>query len=81
MTHTRYIIKNCPAFNKFTKQCKGAYRKDIEYQYCSGNENCPLKQIVEKCKENKFIGYGAIEIENPLYSEIMQKLEIEEVNE
>ena len=78
-----YTIKNCPAFNKYTRQCRGSYDNNIRYQYCSGNseENCPLKRIVEICKKNKYVGYGAIEFENPLYSEIMQMLEIEEVNE
>lgn len=43
----KYIIKNCPAFSVLTKQCKGAYSKNIGYQYCSGNDNCLLKQIVK----------------------------------
>lgn len=51
----KYRIKNCPAFVKLTKQCRGIYDNNIQYQYCSGNsENCVIKQIVEKCKEHPF---------------------------
>lgn len=84
----RYIIKNCPAFNQFTKQCKGIYSKDINHQYCSGNENCLLKQIVELCKEEqkpiKTIDKGDyMEIlyqpTSRFASKILDLLEIEEV--
>ena len=89
----RYIIKNCPCCwyinRKFPDHadCGKTYKRtgfmgDTEYcEYCKDIPDCLLKQIVEKCKKNKFVGYGAIEVENPLYSEIMQKLEIEEVDE
>ena len=81
-----YTIKNCPAFNKYTRQCRGAYDRKIKFQYCSGNseENCPLKQIVELCKNTcrkrctndclgtrKHCGYG----------QILNLLEIEVINE
>ena len=80
-----YTIKNCPAFVKLTKQCRGAYDNNIQYQYCSGNsENCVIKQIVELCKSTcrerctndclgtrKHCGYG----------QILNLLEIEELNE
>ena len=70
----KYIIKDCPAFSA----CGICVSQEAEC-LCKDCTDCLLKQIVEKCEENKFIGYGAIEIENPLYGEIMQILEIEEV--
>ena len=74
-----YIIKNCPAFNKYTRQCRGAYNRKIKFQYCSGNteENCPLKQIVEECKR----------VDSECFDQwcfanlILEKLEIEVIND
>lgn len=71
----KYIIKNCPAIND--RLCK----LEEGLTHCIDVSDCLLKQIIEKCKKNKFVGYGAIEVENPLYSEIIQMLEIEEENE
>ena len=49
----KIVIKNCPAFCDSTRQCRGAYDNNIQYQYCSGNsENCVIKQVIEKCKEH-----------------------------
>ena len=83
----KYIIKNCPNYLPeffFLGACKCEKGSSINGKYidnCKDVTDCILKQIAEKCKENKYVGYGAIEFENPLYSEIMQMLEIEEVNE
>ena len=85
----KYKIKNCPnlLFKNGIPACALTWKITLpnehfdSYTYCQDCSGCLLKQIVDKCKENKFVGYGAIEVENPLYSEIMQKLEIEEVNE
>lgn len=46
----KYIIKNCPAY------AKGITMFDCTYEYttqifCKEITNCPLKQIVEKCKK------------------------------
>ena len=79
----KYIIKNCPAFNARTRQCRGAYSNYIEYQYCSGNDNCLLKQIVEIC--TVYRNMHAITLEDYARREValkvLEKLEIEEVNE
>lgn len=84
----KYIIKNCPAFNVLTKQCKGAYSNYIEYQYCSGNDNCLLKQIVKKCREtikiaesykSEKVSYMQAMVD--ICNELLNLVEIEEVNE
>lgn len=49
----KYIVKNCPAFCDYTRQCRGAYDRKISHQYCSGNNDtdCLIKQIVGLCEE------------------------------
>lgn len=71
----KYIVKNCPAFCDYTRQCRGAYDRKISHQYCSGNNDtdCLLKRIVELCEEN----YGNENYE--LANAILNLLEIEEV--
>lgn len=46
-----FLIRNCPAFCDYTRQCKGAYAREINKQFCSGNGYCFLKQIFRMCED------------------------------
>ena len=65
----KYIIKNCPVFNAKHEICN----KKSKVIYCKNITDCLLKQIVEKCCEDKETKINKFDI--------LGLLEIEEVNE
>lgn len=87
----KYIIKNCPAriFEHIgSKQsCFDTQDKDERYTLCENVLDCPLKQIVEKCKsaqktqwvKNKKKPYSPSKA--AFAREVLKILEIEEVND
>lgn len=49
---SRYVIENCPCYNKdYSCQSKA----NITGKYCKDCTNCIMKQIVEKCKNTQFL--------------------------
>ena len=77
---TKYIVKNCPAIKPMiTVDGKhgGKTMFDVcsegKYVLCKDRTECPIKQVVEICKEklNK--------IYDPLSKQILQTLQVEEV--
>lgn len=47
----KYIIKNCPAILRITQICDDYRMTRDNPQFCKNITDCPLKQIVEKCKK------------------------------
>lgn len=76
---TKYIIENCPCYiNDYWnfEACKNGSTVNGTYiTRCNSVDDCLLKQIVEKCKEN-YANENRV-----LADEILNLLEIEEVNE
>lgn len=66
-------IKNCPVYNVLSDECD-SFSENTEHICCWMNENCLLKQIVEKC--NGVFDKRAIRINR---FDILNLLEIEEV--
>lgn len=49
---SKYIIKNCPCFDKRGTQCFDTPRLPvIDIPLCQDRTDCKLKQIVELCKD------------------------------
>ena len=42
---TKYIVKNCPCY-----EWGGCHYEHVEHECCSKNADCPIKQVVDKCK-------------------------------
>lgn len=67
----KYMIKNCPCYNK-DYSCQS--KDNITGKYCKDCTDCLLKQIVEKCKDmasdEDFYAYD-------FSKEILQLLDIE----
>ena len=77
----KYIIKNCPAFNNDNfAECKD---NNLCHIQCCDNNDCLLKQIVETCNVYRYM--QAITLteyaKREVALKILDKLEIEEVNE
>ena len=70
----KYIVKNCPAYI-INGHCALNGERDSPFEEipCKNRTDCPIKQVVEMCKEklNK--------IYDPLAKEILQTLQVEEV--
>lgn len=43
---TKYIVKNCPCY-----EWGGCHYEHVEHECCSKNADCPIKQVVEMCKD------------------------------
>lgn len=52
---TKYIVKNCPSYDKSLMGCRDVSNKLINP--CQDRTDCPIKQVVDKCKA----GYEAAE--------------------
>ncbi|CDC21710.1 unknown [Clostridium sp. CAG:306] len=46
---TKYIVKNCTSYH-----WGGCYYDGAKFEYCSKNDDCPIKQVVEKCLPNRY---------------------------
>lgn len=66
---TKYIVKNCSAFQWSKCNWEGA-----KHECCSKNDDCPIKQVVEKCLPQSHIP----EVDD-LKEQILQTLQVEEV--
>lgn len=52
----KYIIENCPSYRNYN--VFGAIDKPCCYNYfdyCENIEDCPIKQVVQKCLQPTFI--------------------------
>jgi len=45
----KFNIKNCPAYNKLSDECDS---KDTQHICCWMNEDCLMKQIVQRYQQN-----------------------------
>lgn len=76
---SKYIVKNCPAFNGKAEECA------IDNGLCEFCTDCLIKQVIEKCKgvQEKF--YDAVHSrylspsKAKFAREILQLFDIEEV--
>lgn len=74
---TKYIVKNCTSYH-----WGGCYYDGAKFECCSKNADCPIKQVVELCKQisdhaewcNCPDYPGA-----PLANKILQTLDVQEV--
>lgn len=76
---TKYIVKNCTSYH-----WGGCYYDGAKFECCSKNADCPIKQVVELCKQE--IGkevhrWGDLVLNknNPLAEKILQTLDVQEV--
>lgn len=85
---TKYIAKNCFGLNDVLD----AETKEIIYkdycinanEYCSDITDCPIKQVVEMCKQEigeEVYRWGNLVLNknNPLAEKILQTLDVQEV--
>lgn len=71
----KYIIKNCPCrMELHENDCFG----HTGYNNCCACTDCPLKQIVEKCKlfQNNYLVNDGVQL---LTTNILNSLDIQEV--
>ena len=45
----KYIVKNYTSYH-----WGGCYYDGAKFEYCSKNDDCPIKQVVEKCLPNRY---------------------------
>lgn len=83
---SKYIIKNCPCFDKDNTQCLDTPVLPItEMILCQDCTDCVMKQIVEKCKKVQELEYqkGRLKCKSPSKAkfgrEILKLLDIQEV--
>ena len=88
---TKYIVKNCPAYLYGGCHSENVNFK-IDFECCSKNDDCPIKQVVEMCKHNLCDSSACILAgtercnseccffhTTDLAAEILQSLQVEEV--
>ena len=63
----KYIVKKCPSYH-----WGGCYYDGAKFGRCSKNDNCPIKQVVNKCLPNRYEGGTDTDI-----LEILQVQEVE----
>lgn len=79
----KYIIKNCPAFDKQYNECHS--KIEPHKLYCMDCTDCVMKQIVELCKDVQSKEYckGRWRFRSPSKAsfgrDILQHLDIQEV--
>lgn len=76
---TKYIVKNCTSYH-----WGGCYYDGAKFEYCSKNDDCPIKQVVEMCKQEigeEVYRWGNLVLNknNPLAEKILQTLDVQEV--
>ena len=88
---SKYIIKNCPAFSLEPTKAGNVCKKWCSSKPCQHYTDCPLKQIVKKCKrvdcdclidKRKCGAMDSMSTCCELFTkkDILKDLEIEEVN-
>lgn len=74
---TKYIVKNCTSYH-----WGGCYYDGAKFEYCSKNDDCPIKQVVELCKQISDHAKWCNCLDNPgapLANKILQTLDVQEV--
>lgn len=76
---TKYIVKNCTSYH-----WGGCYYDGAKFECCSKNDDCPIKQVVEMCKQEigeEVYRWGNLVLNknNPLAEKILQTLDVQEV--
>lgn len=77
MKLSKYIIRNCPSYNK-DYSCQS--KDNITGKYCQDCTDCAMKQIVELCKPlNTKQPESYYNLEILLAKKVLQLLDIKEV--
>ena len=71
---TKYIVKNCPAYI-INGHCALNGERDSPFEEipCKDHTDCPIKQVVDKCKKTLDKVY------DPVAKGILQTLDVQEV--
>ncbi len=70
---TKYIVDNCPMIKNLDIVKHSCLDKLSLQIHCKNTTDCPIKQVVDKCKKT------LDKIYDPLAKEILQTLQVEEV--
>lgn len=76
----KYIVKNCPAIKpmitvdgKYGGKTMFDVCSEGKYTPCQDSTDCPIKQVVEICKNTLHKAY------DPLAKEILKTMQVEEI--
>lgn len=73
----KYIVKNCPSYDKSLMGCRDVSNKLINP--CQDRTDCPIKQVVEMCKEVLDHAEWCNCTHYPTLIKILQFLQVQEV--